>query len=140
MSGAVKGHPIRIIAGTYKGKQGWINEGKKNSSDTTVPVLVQVKKGEIKATYIHFTSFEFKKDTIPISYAEAVMKQCPKIESSMVSLCRQLAQCEIEKDLPGMTKLFQRMLKDAVAYQENKGSEARYRRIKYKDKSGKMME
>lgn len=127
----MKGSPIRIVAGAYKGKKGWINLEKTCSSENSTAVLVKVSKDKIKATSIRNTSFEIDQNKEPTCYAEAVLKECPNIESSLVTICRQLAQCDISQDTGGMMKVFKKMLDDAIEFQTNKGSSALYRRIAY---------
>jgi len=99
--------------------------------ENTVPVIInRGSKGE-KATYVHKGSWKIFEDKVPSGYAEAVMQQCPDLEALLVSVCRAFAKCDIGRDVKGFEKIVAEKMNEAVAWQEEKGSKAMYRRIKY---------
>jgi hypothetical protein len=126
---AVKGNPVRFIAGKYGGKTGWVNNSE-NADEEIVPVIVNLgRKGE-KATYVYRSSVRpDSSEAAPNSYAEAVLQQCPDIERSLVEVARKLAKCDIKRDVAGFHKVIETKLNEAIVLQESKGSKAMYRKI-----------
>ena len=128
---AVKGTPVRFIAGKYGGKTGWVNISE-NTDKEIVPVIVNLgRKGE-KATYVYTSSVrQDSSEAAPNSYAEAVLQQCPDIERSLVEVARKLARCDVNHDVVGFRKIIEMKLNEAIVHQESKGSKAMYRKINF---------
>ncbi|CAJ1926944.1 unnamed protein product [Cylindrotheca closterium] len=59
--------------------------------------------------------------SVPSSYARAVVQQRPNIEKILVTVCRQLAKFDINKDPDGFAGLLMETLGDAEAWNSNKG-------------------
>ena len=125
-----KGKKIRFIAGKYARKDGWIDEAGESDEAVTSVIVNLGRRGE-KSTYVYSSSFRIEEGEKPDCYAEAIIQQCPDIEKDLVGVCRKLAKCEIEKDEPGLLKVINKTMADAVKWQQDKGSKAYYRKIKY---------
>ena len=128
---AVKGSPVRFIAGKYGGKMGWVNISE-NADEEIMPVIVNLgRKGE-KATYVYRSSvWQDSSEVAPNTYAEAVLQQCPDIERSLVEVTQKLARCDIKRDVVGFRKVIEMKLNEAIVHQESKGSKAMYRKINF---------
>ena len=127
---AIKGQPIRFIAGKYGGKNGWVNT-EEPADESITPVIVNLgRKGE-KTTYVYTSSIKPINDAPPNSYAEAVLEQCPDIEKNLVAVSRQLAKCDLTRDPDGFRGVVNQKLNEAHHWQEAKGAKAMYRKIKY---------
>ena len=127
----LKGDPIVFIAGKYGGKTGWINNAE-TEDDEILPVVVNLGRRGEKVTFVYQSSARRVNTESPRTYAEAVMQQCPDVEQSLVTVTRQLAKCDIRRDVEGFRALFQKKMEEAVDWQEAKGSKAYYRKINYK--------
>jgi hypothetical protein len=130
----MKGQAIRIIAGKYKNKKGWIDLSGKEGDECT-PVIVNLgrKKGE-KTTYVYDSSFAAEPTVVPSSYAEAVIQQCLDLETMLVGTCRGFAKADIGRDPSGFLRIIEEAMKDAVTWQNLKGSKALYRKIEYRER------
>jgi hypothetical protein len=127
---AKKGKEIRFIGGKYGGKKGWVDLDRTPGIDTT-PVIVNLgKKGE-KVTYVYDYSFEVEATTAPTCFAEAIIQQCPDIDCSLTKVCRDFAKCNIKVDPTGFINIVQKKITEAVNLQDDKGSKALYRIIKF---------
>ena len=127
---AIKGDPLRFIAGKYAGKSGWVNLAE-TADDEILPVIVNCgRKGE-KVTFVYQSSARLITNVVPASYAEAVIKHCPDIEKALVELSRKLAKCDIKRDSSGFHTVILAKLNEAIIWQESKGSKAMYRKIDF---------
>lgn len=130
----MKGDAIRFVSGKYAGKSGWIDtEGV--ADDNVTPVIVNLGRKGLKSTIVYTSSI--MKQTYykaPPSYAHAVIQQCPDIEKNLVTVTRQLAKCDIRKDEEGFKGVMEGYLEAAAIWQENRGSKAMYRNIKFDKK------
>jgi hypothetical protein len=126
----MKGQAIRFIAGKYAGKKGWIDLAGKEGDDTT-PVIVNLGKRGEKRTYVNDFSYEAEPTLSPTGYAEAVIQQCPDLQTMLVSTCRAFAKADIGRDPPGLKKILEQGMDDAIKWQSLKGSKALYRKIDY---------
>lgn len=127
---AIKGDEIRFVSGKYGGKSGWINT-QEPADESVTPVVVNLgRKGE-KCTYVHTSSIKRIATAPPVSYAEAVIQQCPDIEKNLVTVARQLAKCDLSRDRQGFQAVVNQKLDEALLWQESRGSKAMYRKIKY---------
>lgn len=126
-----KGRIVRFIAGKYAGKTGWIDKSRNEKGDI-VPVIVEIKKDEEKATYVRKSSFNYPTLAPPSCYMEAILQQVPQIEKNLIAVCRQLVKCDVERDLEGFHAYVAKYIHDAIEWQKSKGGDAMYRRIKYK--------
>jgi hypothetical protein len=128
---AVKGKPVRFIAGKYGGKTGWVNI-LENANEEIVPFIVNLGRKGGKATFVYRSSVWLDgSEAAPNSYAWAALQQCPDIERSLVEVARKLAKCDIKRDAVGFQKVIQSKLNDAIVHQESKGSKAMYRKINF---------
>ena len=128
-----KGKQIRFIAGKYAGKQGW-EDLARQQGDKTIPVIVDLGKRGEKETYVYNSSYVLNDaSSLPGSYAEAVIQQCPDLEKMLVATCRAFAKTDIGRDPEGFHRLFNQHLHQAVYWQRSKGSKALYRSIAYQD-------
>ena len=101
-------------------------------SGSTVAVIVLKKNKTYHSTYVFPESIRLDSDYAnPTSYAEAVIDQCPDIEKMLVQLCRALAKCDVQRDEDGFRRVIAQKMQEAVNWQDNKGSQAMYRRIIY---------
>ena len=132
---ATKGEAIRFIAGKYAGKSGWINT-EEPADELITPVIVDPGQKGFKVTFVHTSSINRVAGTAPTGYAEAVIQQCPDIEKNLVAVTCQLAKCDLSRDPQGFQALMIRSLDEARDWQENRGSKAMYRKIKYGHYSG----
>ena len=122
-----KGEEIRFIAGKYVNHKGWVDLSKQ-PGETTVPVIVRTKHGE-KQTYVYAFNVRKESDYKSRTYAEAVVKQCPDLDSKLVAVCRGFAKANIGRDIEGFGHLVFHRAEDAVKWQEGKGTKAMYRSI-----------
>ena len=146
MASYQKGKEIRFIAGKYQSvaARGWLNAAESwgtNADDpdeTTAPVIVLMKKGKgMRATTVNKASFKIVEDEkAPTSYAGRVLRACPEIERNLVTVTRQMAKCDVDKDKNGFQKVMINYLDDAVQWQKNQGSKAMYRKIEWQDPNG----
>ena len=128
--GVIKGEAIRFIAGKYAGKKGWFDDSRAGDRQV-VPVIVDLgSKGE-KVTVVYRSSIKVETVEEPGFYAHAVLQQCPDIEKNLVTVCRQLAKCDIEKDEEGFVLIMGDKLEEAKDWQKAKGSKAMYRKIDF---------
>ena len=129
---AIKGDEVRFIAGKHAGKSGWVNT-EETADESITPVIVNLgRKGE-KTTFVYTSSIRLVSlQRPPNSYAEAVIQQCPDIEKNLVTVTRQLAKCDIDRDPEGFQGIMNEKLDEARDWQLGKGSKAMYRKIKYK--------
>lgn len=125
----VKGDDIVFIAGKYGGLTGWINT-QEEPDDKHMPVIV-LKCGKHKSTFVSHSSFRREFNNPPATYAEAVIQQCPEIERSIVNATRQLAKCDIGRDVQGFNAVLSKQLMEAKDWQEKKDSKGMYRKIQF---------
>eukprot|EP00980_Cylindrotheca_fusiformis_P030736 scaffold25337_cov769-Cylindrotheca_fusiformis.AAC.1 len=131
----MKGDEIVFISGLYGGQTGWINT-QEPDHDENLPVIVLMKSGREKVTFVKKDNARRAFTDAPGTYAEAVIQQCPDIERNVVTTTRQLAKCNIARDPQGFHKLLSDKLDEARAWQEKKGSKAFYRNIQYDPPAG----
>ena len=125
-----RGDPIRFIAGKYAGKHGWMDRSKE--AGYLFPVIVDRGSKGLKRTSVQPRSIARESDyATPQSYAEAVISKCPDLEAKMVSLCRAFVKARIQRDIPGLARVFELKLKEAIEWQTARGSRASYRDIPF---------
>lgn len=95
------------------------------------PLIVDSKRNGLKATYVHTSSIKVVTSTKPRSYAEAAMMQHPRIETNLISVCRQMARCDMERDADGFAQVVLNEMGKAVDWQKNRGSKAVYKKVDY---------
>jgi len=127
---AMKGEAVRFVAGKYGGKTGWINT-QETGDDSVTPVIVDLGQKGLRETFVYNSSVKRIDTTRPTNYAEAVIQQCPDIEKNLVTVTRQLAECDIGRDLQGFRKVVYKKLVEAQELQESRGSKAMYRKINF---------
>ena len=130
---AIKGDEIRFIAGKYGGKKGWINI-EETSDEEVTSVIVNLGQKEEKHTWVKTPSIRRITYDKPVSYAKAVIEQCPDIEKNLVTVSRQLAKCDLSRDPKGFEAVVNEKLNEAQAWQESRGSKVMYRKIKFSSK------
>jgi hypothetical protein len=138
-----KGKRITIIGGKHKNKRVWLDDAKRDSSDTRVNIIVDdPDKGEratwtsprlIMSDYI---------DGPPNSYAQAILQQQPKAELMINKLTRELARCNLDAmAIKQLSSYFDVKLKDAVHTQASLGlTKALYKKVEYKAVTSKSSE
>jgi hypothetical protein len=125
-----KGDTIRFVRGTFKGKTGWLNSEKGETSEQ-VYVIVDLGNRRLKRTRVNKSSVKpLDSATRPSTYAEAVMQQCPDVEEKLDQLCGLLAKCKIEKDPHGLFNVLTAKLDEATRKQKAKPSSL-YRDINF---------
>ena len=90
-----KGKAIRLVKGTYVGRNGWINNSRvalKNSS--MVCVIVDLEDGKEKATHVQKTSICPVHEE-PQSFKEAALQQHKDLELALVKLAEKFARCGV---------------------------------------------
>jgi hypothetical protein len=126
---AVKGKACRIHGGKYSGKTGWYDTANK-STKKFVYVIVEDYDDEGKEKETRVAKENVAVFVEPQSYAEAALMQHPDILREIHSLCRKLAQCELDnfsQDI--LVGVFKAKL--SLAVQKNTGRSARYRYVSY---------
>jgi len=135
---AIKGEEICFIAGKYGGKSGWINP-EEPADETITPVIVNLGCKGVKSTFVYTSSIRrISLLASPNTYTEAVIQQCPDIDSAMprywknlVTVTRQLAKCDLDRDAKGFQAVINQKLTEARDWQQSKGSKAMYRKIQF---------
>lgn len=135
-----RGEEIRFIAGTYIGYTGWIDNSR-DETPASFPVIVhgfKKKDGSMvdKAATVRKSSVRPAAIQPPLSYAEAIMQQHPKIDQMMDKLCRQLAKCEMSTTDNSIHTVFAIKLHLAVAKQVALGGDAEWKRVHYTHPQG----
>ena len=125
---------IRFVAGKYAGKHGWIDLTGHSEKGVTHVIVDLSGKGE-KVTYVYTSSFRKMLKDKPSCYTQAVIQQCPDIEKNLVNVSRQLAKCNIKKDMDGFKQVVNGHLKEAMVWQEQRGSKAMFWKITYNNKN-----
>jgi hypothetical protein len=113
--------------------QGSTMAGMAGSTSATIPVIVDLgKKGE-KATYVFATNIKEMYSADPTYYVHAVVQQCPELECALVKLYQGFTKCNIsmEEDAERFKTLFSVNMKEAIDWQNAKGSKALYRKIRF---------
>ena len=97
-------------------------------------MYVIVQKGtKVKRTWVNSRSISKSNYSGEKTYAEAILNQCPELETKMVEFCRLCAKCNVSCDLREfMSLVYQRMVQEIQAYQQ-KGSTTVYRSIIWKN-------
>lgn len=85
----------------------------------------------MKSTVVKKASFREVTDADAKNYAEAILEQCPEIERNLVTVTRQFAKCRAAIDIDACNMVWVQYLSEAIDWQNNKGSKAYYRDIKY---------
>ena len=117
----VKGDPIYVSAGSYKGKHGWRNEAKSDTAKMAY-VIIDMGNGLELATRIKKTSLGPIPDA-PRSCTEAAVQQIPDIEHHLKRAAFHLAKCQIN-DLQDLNQIFGAMLLEAQMELESLGPKA----------------
>ena len=130
-----KGEEIRIVAGTYKGYTGCIDNSKQDTVASISVIVNAFKKrsgGTVdKSATIRKSSLRPAKIPAPASYGEAIMQQHPKIEQMLEKLCRQLAKCEVGRGGSSIQVVFATKLQEAVAKQLALAGDAEWKFVCY---------
>jgi hypothetical protein len=127
-----KGMEVHFIGGKYSGKKGWLYLNGKEPKEGTINVIVNLgrTKGE-KITFVNESNWAPDNVKEPTCYAEAVIQQCPDLESALTELCRDFATCDMQQDPAGFLAIIEKKMNEEAISLESKGSKARYRRIKF---------
>jgi hypothetical protein len=88
------------------------------------------KKGE-KSTYVNDSSYEDEPTGAQSSYAKAVIQQCTDLQKLSVSTYWGFTKADIGRDPAGFFKVLEQTMKEAIDWQNSKGSKALYHKIKY---------
>ena len=128
---ASKGDEIRFIAGKYAGKNGWINIAR-YGDEVNSPVIVDLGPRGDRATVVKRSSFRQLPNGPPTSYVDAVMAQCPDVETSVVATCRKLAKCNMHRDPQGFQNMMNIKMQEAIQWQ-NARKVKYYRHVQYDD-------
>jgi hypothetical protein len=130
-----RGDEIRFVAGKYIGYKGWLDATKDDTALSYPVVVSSFKKKDGStvdlATTVRKTSVCLDKEEAPVSYAEAIMQQHPKIEQLLMKLCKQLAKCELSFDDTSIHTVIAEKLREALALQLSLGSDAEWKRVRY---------
>ena len=126
----VKGDPIYVSAGSYKGKHGWRNEAKSDTAKMAY-VIIDMGNGLELATRIKKTSLG-PMPQAPRNYTEAAVQQIPDIDYHLKRAAYHLAKCQIH-DLQDLAQIFGAMLLEARSELDALGPKAEYYGIRYTD-------
>lgn len=122
--------PIRFVAGSYKGKSGWIDPTRP-ALDRRTPVIVNApKKGGLYQTNVDHGNWRPISNDHPMTLAEAVFL-VPDVEAKVVDACRSIVKfnvCKDEEGIEEVKELFGEELEKAQQWQVNKGERAVWRR------------
>ena len=130
-----RGNPIRFVTGIYVGKTGWVDTEREATPHYIHVIVHRVKKkdGSVvdTATKVKKSSVAFTDPGPPQTFAEAILRQQPKIEQTMNKLCRQLAMCGLGGDDVAIHYIFTLKLRAAAQEQYDKGSDAVWKQIDF---------
>lgn len=120
-----KGQEIHIVAGDYKGMEGWLNRFE-DETDDSYHVILYVKTksdGVEKGYYKVLRKASVKlghRPTTATSRDEAVVMQIKGIEDKMVQLARKLVEHGVHPESRDIYEVFHKMLCDAQEYHSAK--------------------
>lgn len=125
-----RGNAIRIVAGFYKGKNGWIDEeAGPNPNSMRKYVIVDMGNGyEMDANLFVFSIRAPHEE--PDIREEAMLQQHTDIECDLIQLCRKMAACEVH-DQPALLKLINKELSLALSQQLKRGNTAKWRSVSF---------
>jgi hypothetical protein len=118
----MKGVQIRITAGKYNGKKGWVNTAKGRSGyqgKCSIHIIYIDEDGDevVAANCIRTSSVDFESwSSKPKTYVQALLDQHPKVRSKTKELCDILGSVEpslSSEDMKEFAVLFNRYLDDA---------------------------
>ena len=134
MANSNEGSQIKIIGGSNKGCNGWIDKSRE-TTDCYTPVILKYR-GKEKTTKVKHENYVLVteiKDAV--NYEEAMIQQHSDIEDLLNQLVRKMAECEmIRADGESATNLctiFRVHLAKAIIRQNSKGNKARWCRVRW---------
>ena len=131
-----KGAPVKFVAGSHAGLQGWVNTAG-DATDNYTPIIVKQKKskgGEEKPTRVKHENYVLLTAVgDPNTYEEAMLIQHSDIDQLLTKLVRKMAECE-QIETSGehgktISKVFLLRLADEINLQNNRGHKAHWRRV-----------
>ena len=129
---AYKGAPIKVVGGIHLGCKGWIDKTKDPTNDYThIIVRKNNKTNEEVRTRVRHENYVLKTEiSNPVSYEEAMLVQHLDIDALLTKLVQKMAECELA-DGSNIASIIKQRFEKAKARQENKGSKARWRRVRW---------
>lgn len=105
------GARIKFVAGTYKGRCGWLDPDKAETERMTYVFVEKDKKSRrvLTTSFVNVEIFDSK------TASGAIMKQYPEVWSSMNELCKLMAMCHVQNEHAiEFAKVFVETLQDTV--------------------------
>lgn len=135
---ARKGASIIIHSGKYarEAYEGWLDKSQNWSDEEgceRAAVIVRLKKGKgLRATVIYKCNYEIASTSQPATYAAAILAQRPALKTNIVTVSRQLAQCDrAQQYKTDIEKMLTTEFQNALTLQQSRGAKATYRKINF---------
>jgi hypothetical protein len=133
-----KGAAIKFIGGNYVDFPGWLNKTK-DATKEFVYVIVRKKEGSLPhevATKVRHENYVLLTEiNEPANYEEAIFQQHADIDALLNKLVRSIAECdsvlETDHSSKNLFRVIKERLEKAKTRQNNKGSKARWRRVRF---------
>jgi hypothetical protein len=130
-----RGERIKFIRGSYKGKKGWSDLSKTDTSNRCYVIVEATKDAGEKATFVRRTSIKVVDNQVPKNRMDATLKENEDLEALFDDLARLCVECNLT--VMNSAESVARVLEEKMLQWEGRkvaqGSKAKFRKEVWKE-------